>query len=203
MEWTAMDFEHSERAKRVIPLAERFVAERVVPHHQTYRDQLTGTGGDWTRWTIPPIVEKLKAEAKDLGLWNLFLPDETYGAGLDNRDYAPIAEITGRSFLAPEVFNCSAPDTGNAEVLVKYGSQEQKTRWLKPLLAGEVRSGFAMTEPAVASSDATNMKATCEVVGDEVVLKGQKWWTSGAGDPRCGFYIFMGVTDPGAQPAIP
>jgi len=192
-----LDFEHSERAKAVIAQVERFVYERVVPNEQTYRDQLVGTD-DWTAWRIPPILEELKAEAKSLGLWNLFLPDETYGAGLDNRDYAPIAEITGRSFMAPEVFNCNAPDTGNAEVLVKYGSQEQKRRWLEPLLAGEIRSAFAMTEPAVASSDATNMKATCEVVGDEVVLNGQKWWTSGAGDPRCGFFIFMGVTDPNA-----
>ena len=177
--------------------AERFVRERVVPNEETYLDQLVGTD-DWREWRIPPILEELKAEAKALGLWNLFLPDEKYGAGLDNRDYAPVAEITGRSFLAPEVFNCSAPDTGNAEVLVKYGSEEQKKEWLEPLLAGEIRSGFAMTEPAVASSDATNMQATCEVVGDEVVLNGQKWWTSGAGDPRCGFYIFMGVTDPNA-----
>ena len=192
-----MDFQHSERATSVMAQAERFVRERIVPNEQTYLDQLVGTN-DWREWKIPPIIEELKAEAKALGLWNLFLPDEEYGAGLDNRDYAPVAEITGRSFLAPEVFNCSAPDTGNAEVLVKYGSDEQKKRWLVPLLAGEIRSGFAMTEPAVASSDATNMQATCEVVGDEVVLNGQKWWTSGAGDPRCGFYIFMGVTDPNA-----
>ena len=192
-----MDFQHSERATSVMAQAERFVRERIVPNEQTYLDQLVGTN-DWREWKIPPILEELKAEAKALGLWNLFLPDEEYGAGLDNRDYAPVAEITGRSFLAPEVFNCSAPDTGNAEVLVKYGSDEQKKRWLVPLLAGEIRSGFAMTEPAVASSDATNMQATCEVVGDEVVLNGQKWWTSGAGDPRCGFYIFMGVTDPNA-----
>jgi alkylation response protein AidB-like acyl-CoA dehydrogenase len=193
-----MDFEHSERAKAVMAQVKRFVDERVVPNEQTYRDQLVGTD-DWTQWKIPPILEELKAEAKSLGLWNLFLPDDTLGAGLDNRDYAPIAEITGRSFLAPEVFNCSAPDTGNAEVLVKYGSDEQKKRWLEPLLAGEIRSGFAMTEPAVASSDATNMQATCQVVGDEVVLNGQKWWTSGAGDPRCAFFIFMGVTDPDAD----
>jgi len=192
-----MDFQHSERAQNVMAQAERFVRERVVPNEQTYLDQLVGSD-DWREWKIPPIVEELKAEAKELGLWNLFLPDEEYGAGLDNRDYAPVAEITGRSFLAPEVFNCSAPDTGNAEVLVKYGSEDQKKQWLEPLLAGKIRSAFAMTEPAVASSDATNMQATCEVVGDEVVLNGQKWWTSGAGDPRCGFYIFMGVTDPNA-----
>jgi alkylation response protein AidB-like acyl-CoA dehydrogenase len=193
-----MDFEHSERARPYIEQVERFVRERVVPSEQTYVDQLVGTD-DWRRWRIPPILEQLKAEAKALGLWNLFLPDSEHGAGLDNRDYAPIAEITGRSFLAPEVFNCSAPDTGNAEVLVRYGSAEQKTRWLEPLLAGEIRSGFAMTEPAVASSDATNMKATCEIVGDQVVINGQKWWTSGAGDPRCKFLIFMGVTDASAD----
>jgi acyl-CoA dehydrogenase len=193
-----MDFQHSERAQKVMAQVQRFLDERILPNEQTYLDQLVGTD-DWRAWKIPPIMEELKAEAKDLGLWNLFLPDEQYGAGLDNRDYAPIAEITGRSFIAPEVFNCSAPDTGNAEVLVKYGSAEQKKQWLEPLLAGEIRSGFAMTEPAVASSDATNMKATCEVVGDEVVLNGQKWWTSGAGDPRCGFFIFMGVTNPDAN----
>jgi len=193
-----MDFTHSERAQNVMAQAERFVRERVVPNEQTYLDQLVGSD-DWRDWKIPPIVEELKAEARELGLWNLFLPDEKYGAGLDNRDYAPVAEITGRSFLAPEVFNCSAPDTGNAEVLVKYGSEAQKQEWLEPLLDGKIRSGFAMTEPAVASSDATNMQATCQVVGDEVVLNGQKWWTSGAGDPRCGFYIFMGVTDPNAS----
>jgi hypothetical protein len=192
-----MDFEHSERARMVMEQVERFVHERVVPNEQTYRDQLVGTE-DWRQWRIPPVLEELKAEARGLGLWNLFLPDEEYGAGLDNRDYAPVAEITGRSFLAPEVFNCSAPDTGNAEVLAQYGSEEQKKRWLEPLLAGEIRSGFAMTEPGVASSDATNMEATCEVVGDEVVINGLKWWTSGAGDPRCRVLIFMGVTDPKA-----
>jgi len=192
-----MDFEHSERARLVMEQVERFVRERVVPNEATYQGQLAHTD-DWQKWRIPPVVEELKDEARKLGLWNLFLPDEKHGAGLDNRDYAPIAEITGRSFLAPEVFNCSAPDTGNAEVLVKYGSEEQKERWLAPLLAGETRSGFAMTEPGVASSDATNMEATCEVVGDEVVINGLKWWTSGAGDPRCRFLIFMGVTDAGA-----
>jgi alkylation response protein AidB-like acyl-CoA dehydrogenase len=189
-----MDFEHSERARLLMGQVERFVHERVVPSEEIYQDQLAHTD-DWHQWRIPPIVEELKTQARELGLWNLFLPDAKYGAGLDNRDYAPIAEITGRSFLAPEVFNCSAPDTGNAEVLVKYGSEEQKKSWLVPLLAGEIRSGFAMTEPGVASSDATNMKATCEVVGDEVVINGLKWWTSGAGDPRCRFLIFMGVTD--------
>ncbi len=193
-----MDFEHSERARDYIEHVDRFVRKRVIPNEQTYLDQLAGTD-DWRQWRIPPILDELKAEAKAAGLWNMFLPDSDYGPGLDNRDYAPVAEITGRSFLAPEVFNCSAPDTGNAEVLVRYGSEEQKKRWLEPLLEGEIRSGFSMTEPAVASSDATNMKATCEVDGDEIVLNGQKWWTSGAGDPRCKFLIFMGVTDPEAD----
>ncbi len=193
-----MDFEHSERAREYIALVERFVRDRVVPREQTYLGQLVRSD-DWRQWRIPPVLDELKAEAKSAGLWNLFLPESEYGAGLDNRDYAPLAEIMGRSFLAPEVFNCSAPDTGNAEVLVRYGSPEQKERWLKPLLDGEIRSGFAMTEPAVASSDATNMKATCEVDGDQIVVNGQKWWTSGAGDPRCKFLIFMGVTDPSAE----
>ncbi len=193
-----MDFEHSERSRIVLEQVERFIREKVVPNEQTYQDQLVHTD-DWTRWRIPPVIEQLKAEARELGLWNLFMPDDEYGAGLDNRDYAPVAELTGRSFLAPEVFNCAAPDTGNAEVLFQYGSDLQKEQWLVPLLAGEIRSGFAMTEPAVASSDATNMKAAAEVDGDDVVLNGQKWWTSGAGDPRCRFLIFMGVTDPDAD----
>lgn len=193
-----MDFEHSERARLVMDPVERFVHERVVPSEPVYRDQLAHTD-DWRKWRIPPVMEELKSEARALGLWNLFLPDEAHGAGLDNRDYAPIAEITGRSLLAPEVFNCSAPDTGNAEVLVKYGSESQQRQWLEPLLAGEIRSGFAMTEPGVASSDATNMEATCEIVGDEVVINGLKWWTSGVGDPRCRFLIFMGVSDAGAE----
>ena len=193
-----MDFEHSERAQHLIGQVERFVRERIAPNQQKYYEQLSGSN-DWRQWRIPPIIEELKAEARAAGLWNLFLPDEEYGAGLDNRDYAPLAEMMGRVFIASEVFNCSAPDTGNAEVLVRYGSPEQKERWLKPLLDGKIRSAFAMTEPAVASSDATNMKATCELVGDEIVINGQKWWTSGAGDPRCKFLIFMGVTDPTAD----
>jgi hypothetical protein len=193
-----MDFDHSERARQYMDQVERFVRERVVPNEPTYFGQLVRSD-DWRQWRIPPIIEELKAEAKAVGLWNLFLPESEYGPGLDNRDYAPLAEIMGRSFLAPEVFNCSAPDTGNAEVLVRYGSDEQKKRWLEPLLDGKIRSAFAMTEPAVASSDATNMKATCELDGDQIVINGQKWWTSGAGDPRCKFLIFMGVTDPHAE----
>ena len=171
-----MDFEHSEQARQLMGNLQRFMRERVLPNEQTYYDQLAGTD-DWKQWRIPPIMEQLKSEAKDAGLWNLFLPDSELGAGLNNRDYAPLAEIMGRCFIASEVFNCSAPDTGNMEVLVRYGSDEQKERWLKPLLDGETRSGFAMTEPAVASSDATNMQATCTVEGDEIIINGPKWWT--------------------------
>jgi acyl-CoA dehydrogenase len=193
-----MDFEHSERARTYIERVDRFVRERVLPSEKTYFDSLVHSP-DFRQWRIPPIIEQLKAQAKEAGLWNLFLPESEFGAGLDNRDYAPLAEIMGRSFIAPEVFNCNAPDTGNAEVLVRYGTDEQKKRWLVPLLNGEIRSGFAMTEPAVASSDATNMQATCELRGDDIVINGQKWWTSGAGDPRCKFLIFMGVTDANAE----
>jgi acyl-CoA dehydrogenase len=193
-----MDFEHSDRAKGYIERVERFLRERIVPSEKAYFEGLVHSA-DFRQWRIPPVMEELKAEAKKAGLWNLFLPESEYGAGLDNRDYAPLAEIMGRSFIAPEVFNCNAPDTGNAEVLVRYATEDQKKRWLQPLLAGEIRSGFAMTEPEVASSDATNMQATCEVRGDEVVVNGHKWWTSGAGDPRCKFLIFMGVTDPKAE----
>jgi alkylation response protein AidB-like acyl-CoA dehydrogenase len=191
-----MDFEHSKRAQPYIAAVERFVRERVLPSEASYFEQLTDSP-DYRNWRIPPVMEQLKAEAKAQGLWNLFLPGGP--AGLDNRDYAAIAELTGRSMLAPEVFNCSAPDTGNAEVLLHYGSDEQKARWLEPLLAGEIRSGFAMTEPDVASSDATNMQARAELRGDEVIVHGRKWWTTGAGDPRCKFLIFMGVTHPDAD----
>ena len=193
-----MDFEHSARAQKYIALVDEFIRERVIPSESEYYGALSHSA-DYTQWRIPPVMEKLKAEAKAAGLWNLFLPDPTRGAGLDNRDYAAVAELTGRCFIAPEVFNCNAPDTGNAEVLLHYASDEQRARWLDPLLAGEIRSAFAMTEPAVASSDATNMQARCEVQGDEVVLNGRKWWTSGAGDPRCKFLIFMGLTDPSAD----
>jgi acyl-CoA dehydrogenase len=193
-----MNFEHSEHAKEYADKVAEFVEKRIVPNEEKYYSQLSHSS-DYRQWRIPPIMEELKAEAKAAGLWNLFMPNKEYGAGLDNRDYAAIAEITGRSFIAPEVFNCNAPDTGNAEVLLQYGSDEQKKRWLEPLLAGEIRSAFAMTEPAVASSDATNMKATAKVVGDEIVLNGRKWWTSGAGDPRCKFLVFMGVTDEAAS----
>ncbi len=192
-----MDFDHSERAQHLIGQLERFMREEVLPNEQTWFDQLVRSD-DFRKWRIPPVMEELKAKARAAGLWNLFMPGTEFGAGLDNRDYAPLAEITGRCHIAPEVFNCAAPDTGNMEVLVRYGTAEQKERWLRPLLAGEIRSGFSMTEPAVASSDATNMKATCALEGDEIVLNGQKWWTSGAGDPRCKILIFMGVMNPDA-----
>ncbi|MDD9935786.1 MAG: acyl-CoA dehydrogenase family protein [Myxococcales bacterium] len=192
-----MDFEHSERARGYIERVRRFIDEKVRPAEATYEAQLVGSS-DFRQWRIPEVVEELKAAAKADGLWNLFLPDAELGAGLDNRDYAPLAELMGASPIAPEVFNCNAPDTGNAEVLHQFGSDAQKQQWLMPLLDGEIRSGFAMTEPDVASSDATNMEATCKVVGDEVVINGRKWWTSGVGDPRCKFLIFMGVTDPDA-----
>jgi alkylation response protein AidB-like acyl-CoA dehydrogenase len=193
-----MDFEHSERAKDYIARVDRFITERILPNEKTYASQLAHDP-DYRKWRIPPIMEELKAEAKAQGLWNLFLPDAKYGAGLDNRDYAPLAELMGRSFIAPEVFNCNAPDSGNAEVLFRFGSDEQKERWLAPLLDGKIRSGFAMTEPDVASSDATNMAGTCVVQGDECIINGLKWWTSGAGDPRCKFVIFMGLTDANAE----
>jgi acyl-CoA dehydrogenase len=156
-------------------------------------------GNDWQRWEVPPVLEELKAKARAQGLWNLFLPDAQLGAGLSTLEYAPVAEAMGSSLLAPTVFNCSAPDSGNMEVLWKYGSKEQKARWLTPLLAGEIRSVFCMTEPDVASSDATNMEATAILEGDEVVLNGRKWWSSGMGDPAARVAIFMARTPDAAQ----
>nr|WP_208297576.1 acyl-CoA dehydrogenase family protein [Actinophytocola oryzae] len=173
-----------------------FVRNEVEPVEGEYHRALHA--GD-SPWTVLPVVEELKAKARDHGLWNLFLPDSERGAGLNNVEYAPLAEQMGRSFLAPEVFNCNAPDTGNAEVLLQYGSPDQQAQWLEPLLRGEIRSAFCMTEPAVASSDATNMAATATVDGDEIVLNGRKWWSTGVGHPNCRFVIFMGLTDPAAD----
>src|SRR5215213_10175245 len=170
--------------------------ELVYPNEATFHEQLQAAG---SRWSVPPIVEELKEEAKSRGLWNLFLPDSELGAGLSNLEYAPLCEVMGRSPIAPEAFNCNAPDTGNMEVLVRYGSPEQKERWLKPLLEGEIRSCFAMTEPEVASSDATNIESSIVREGDEYVINGRKWWSSGAGDSRCKISILMGKTDPSAD----
>jgi acyl-CoA dehydrogenase len=182
----ALDLERRLRA---------FMDAHVYPNEPTF-DQEVDTGH---RWQPTDIVENLKAKARAEGLWNLFLPESESGAGLTNADYAPLCEIMGRSPMAPEVFNCSAPDTGNMEVLVRYGTPDQKGRWLAPLLAGTIRSCFAMTEPAVASSDATNISSRIERDGADYVINGRKWWISGAGDPRCRIAIFMGKTDPAAE----
>ena len=168
--------------------------EHIYPNEATYRQQV----GEGDRWQPTPIVEALKPKAREMGLWNLFLPDRRYGPGLTNAEYAPLCEIMGRSTFAPEVFNCSAPDTGNMEVLVRYGTPEQQRQWLEGLLAGDIRSCFAMTEPDVASSDATNIRSSIVRDGEEYVITGHKWWISGAGDPRCRVAIFMGQSQPAA-----
>ncbi len=186
--------EPSGQARSLAERLARFMDEHVYPAEAVYAEQ--HRSGE--RWAIPPVMEELKAKARGEGLWNLFLPESDLGAGLSNRDYAPLCEIMGRSPIAPEVFNCNAPDTGNMEVLVRYGTEAQKAEWLTPLLAGEIRSCFAMTEPAVASSDATNIE--CRIVRDgaDYVITGHKWWITGAPDPRCRIAIVMGKTDPDA-----
>jgi len=191
-----VEFEYSDKVKDYQKRINDFMEEKIYPNEKVYQQQLD-EGGD--RWQVPPVLEELKAEAQKQGLWNLFLPDSEFGAGLTNLEYAPLCEIMGRSGIAPEVFNCAAPDTGNMEVLTKYGSAEQQQQWLRPLLDGEIRSGFAMTEPAVASSDATNIACEIRREGDEYVINGRKWWTSGAGDPRCKILIVMGKSDPEAE----
>lgn len=188
-------FEVSERAKDFQKRITEFMEQYIYPNEKVYEEQIN----EYDRFSeVPPIIEELKAKAKEQGLWNLFLPDSEYGAGLTNLEYATLAEFMGRSSIAPEVFNCNAPDTGNMEVLVRYGTEEQKEKWLKPLLNGEIRSCFSMTEPDVASSDATNIQASIVRDGDEYVINGTKWWSSGAGDPRCKIAIVMGKTDPNA-----
>jgi acyl-CoA dehydrogenase len=187
-----MNFDFTDKVKALQKGVSDFMNAHVHPNDERYRREIAE--GD--RWQPTRVVEELKQEARAAGLWNLFLPESEYGAGLTNLEYAPLAEIMGRSPMGPEVFNCSAPDTGNMEVLVRYGSPEQKKTWLEPLLEGRIRSAFAMTEPAVASSDATNIQANIRRDGDHYVIDGRKWWTSGAGDPRCRIMIFMGKTDP-------
>jgi acyl-CoA dehydrogenase len=193
-----MDFAYSARTRQLQALLTDFMTAHVYPNEQRYWDEIEANTRAGRRWTPLALIEELKPKARAAGLWNLFLPDSEYGAGLTNQEYAPLAEIMGRVPWASEVFNCSAPDTGNMEVLVRYGTAAQKKQWLEPLLAGEIRSAFAMTEPAVASSDATNIEARIERSGDAYLVNGRKWWISGAGDPRCNVYIFMGKTDPSA-----
>ena len=190
-----MIFEYSDKVKELQARVQAFMDEHVYPNEQLFYDQVDE--GD--RWQPTAIVEELKEKAKAEGLWNLFLPESDRGAGLTNLEYAPLCEIMGRVSFAPEVFNCSAPDTGNMEVFERYANEELKERWLKPLLNGEIRSAFAMTEPAVASSDATNIESEINRDGDEYVINGTKWWTSGAYDPRCKVLIFMGKTDKSAS----
>ena len=187
-----MEFEHSQKVRALQARIEAFMAEEIYPNEEALFAQVDE--GD--RWQPVPLLDELKAKARAQGLWNLFLPESQYGAGLTNLEYAPLCEIMGRSPWAPEAFNCSAPDTGNMEVLVRYGTQEQCKRWLEPLLAGEIRSAFAMTEPEVASSDATNIETRIRRDGNEYVIQGRKWWTSGALDPRCKVLIVMGQSDP-------
>ena len=184
----------SDRAQQTTDRLQKFMDKNIYPNNDTYIKQIDDFGDN--RWQVVPIIEDLKKEAKKEDLWNLFLPESDYGHNLTNEEYAPMCEIMGRVMWSAEVFNCSAPDTGNMEVLVRYGTEEQKEKYLKPLLDGEIRSAFAMTEPAVASSDATNIQSEIKKEGNQYVLNGTKWWTSGAMDPRCQFYIFMGKTDP-------
>lgn len=188
-----MKFEYSDKVKALQRRLQAFMDEHIYPNEQRFLDEV-----ERNRWVPTRIIEELKPKARAAELWNLFLPDSEHGAGLTNLEYAPLCEIMGRSAMAPEVFNCSAPDTGNMEVLARYGTPQQIEQWLKPLLAGEIRSCFAMTEPTVASSDATNIQASIVRDGGEYVINGRKWWISGAGDPRCKIAIFMGKTDPSA-----
>ncbi len=189
-----MNFNFSRKVQDLRATLLAFMDEHIYPNEALFRQQVSE--GD--RWAHPPILEELKSKARSQDLWNLFLPSSEYGAGLTNLEYAPLCEIMGRSPMASEVFNCSAPDTGNMEVLVRYGTDEQKEQWLKPLLAGEIRSCFSMTEPDVASSDATNIRSRIERDGEEYVVNGRKWWSSGAGERRCKLSIFMGKTNPDA-----
>ncbi|MGD7007467.1 acyl-CoA dehydrogenase [Metabacillus sp. 84] len=191
-----MNFSYSEKVQDLQKKLNDFMDEWVYPNEKRYEEQLNEQESRWTR--VPEVMEMLKKEAQKRDLWNLFLPDSEYGAGLTNLEYAPLCEIMGRSLIAPEIFNCGAPDTGNMEVLVRYGTEEQKKQWLEPLLSGKIRSCFSMTEPEAASSDATNISCSITKDGDEYVVNGRKWWSSGAGDPRCTIAIVMGKNDPDA-----
>jgi acyl-CoA dehydrogenase len=205
-----MDFDYSPRTQQLATRLNAFMAEHVYPAEPAYFEEIEANTRAGRRWTPLQTIERLKPKAREAGLWNLFLPptaegqaalergEAEYGFGLSNQDYAPLAEIMGAVPWSSEVFNCSAPDTGNMEVFARYATPELKKRWLEPLLAGEIRSAFAMTEPAVASSDATNIQADIRRDGSRYVINGRKWWTSGSGDPRCAVYIFMGKTDPQA-----
>ena len=190
-----MNFEFSNKVIELQNKLTNFMNENVYKNEEVFEDQLNKNG----RWTIPPILEELKEKAKKEGLWNLFLPESDLGAGLKNIEYAPLCEIMGRSPIGAEIFNCSAPDTGNMEVFVRYGTDNQKEKWLQPLLNGEIRSAFAMTEPNVASSDASNIQGSIVRDGDHYIINARKWWTSGAMDPRCKIMIFMGKSDPNAE----
>ena len=194
-----MDFEYSDRCKDYLKRVRSFMDDYVYAGEETYHRQHAEFGPGEGRWRVPPVIDELKAKAREAGLWNLFHPYKEWGPGLSNADYAPLAEEMGRCAIAPEVFNCAAPDTGNMEVLMKYGTPEQQEAWLKPLLDGEIRSAFLMTEPAVASSDATNIETDIRRDGDDYVINGRKWWSSGAGDPRCKIFIVMGKTDKTAE----
>jgi acyl-CoA dehydrogenase len=191
-----MDFEHSPRTQELLARLIAFQDTEIAPREEPYHRELLSRGDPWV---VLGVIDELKAKAKQEGLWNLFLPDQHYGAGLSNVEYAPLAERMGRSLITPEVCNCNAPDSGNIEVLAHFGSPEQRERWLEPLLDGSIRSAFCMTEPDVASSDATNIQATAVLEGDEVVLNGRKWWSTGVGHPNCKALIFMGLTDPDAD----
>ena len=191
-----MEFQHTDKVKDLLERVTKFMDDHVYEGEKVYADQMTEFRNQGNPWQVPPVLDELKAKAKAEGLWNLFLPDSQWGPGLTNLEYAPLSEQMGRCGIASEVFNCSAPDTGNMEVIDKYGNPEQQEQWLKPLLDGEIRSAFGMTEPNVASSDATNIGSRIEDKGDRYVINGEKWWTSGAGDPRCKIIIFMGVTNP-------
>jgi len=191
-----MNLEQTDRVKDLIVQVSKFMDDHIWPAEEIYASQMDAFREEGNPWRVPPVIEELKTKAKAQGLWNFFLPESQNGFGLTNLEYAPLAEIMGQIGFASEVFNCSAPDSGNMEVLDKYGSKEQQDQWLKPLLEGEIRSAFAMTEPGVASSDATNICSTIEADGNDYVINGEKWWTSGFGNPDCKVMIFMGVTNP-------